>query len=189
MVSVGVSDGGGSEVGDGVVFGTTEKGGPFDMDDYITRFRLEHPFEPVLSLAAGDEGDPDPLQFKNIQVFDPRARDDPDARRFYVACVEFNLPDTKSDDGEETEIDDPNDLPPRGFRRERPVDCPSVPSPPTTAGRSIIPPMDATAERSTSRRTSAPPWVQLRGRNLDRPQLVSDPLWKSLDCTITRITS
>lgn len=74
--------------------------------DYITHFRLEDFFEPVLSLATGDEGAPTAFQFENIIVFDPRARYDPTAGRFYIACVEFNLPD--ENDGEE--VTDPNDF-------------------------------------------------------------------------------
>lgn len=97
-------------------------------DDYITHYRLEDFFESVLSLSEGtidvngdgktvadEDGDdadsePDPFQFENTQVFDPRARFDPNAGengRFYVACVEFNLPDTKpDDDGERVENGD-----------------------------------------------------------------------------------
>lgn len=86
--------------------GNDRRGGDPPNDDYLTHFRLEDFFEPVLSLADGDEGDPTAFQFENIIVFDPRARYDPDAGRFYVACVEFNLSDTDAG----SEIDDPNDF-------------------------------------------------------------------------------
>lgn len=110
--------------------GTDRAGGPSDTDDYITHYRLEDFFYDVLNLAAGDEdhdgdGEPDALQFENTQVFDPRVRYDPDSGRFIVACVEFNLPDTKPDDDgtldengdgdatdekESVDIEDPDDL-------------------------------------------------------------------------------
>lgn len=86
--------------------GADRKGGNPPNDDYLTHFRLEDFFEPVLSLDPDDEGDPTAHQFENIIVFDPRARYDPAAGRFYVACVEFNLPDEK--DG--TEVSDPSDF-------------------------------------------------------------------------------
>lgn len=123
-----------SEIGfidkDDPVDGADRAGGPFDDSDYLTHYRLEDFFHDVLSLAEEDEdidndGTPDPLQFENILVFDPRARFDPNTGRFLVACVEFNLSDTKPDDDgsldengdgdatdeEETvEITDPNDF-------------------------------------------------------------------------------
>lgn len=92
--------------------GADRKGGDPPNDDYLTHFRLEDFFEPVLSLHPDDEGDPTAFQFENIIVFDPRARFDPDAGRFYVLCVEFNLPDevNADDDGEFEPINDPNDF-------------------------------------------------------------------------------
>jgi hypothetical protein len=77
--------------------GADRKGGPFDDDDYITHYRLEEFFEPVLSLAD-EEKDEGPLQFKNTQVFDPRVRYDSGAGRFYILCVEFNLRDVAQPD-------------------------------------------------------------------------------------------
>lgn len=80
----------------------------------LHHFRLEDWFADVLSLAPDDEP---AAQFENIQVFDPRVRFDPAAERFLVACVEFNLPDTRPDDtlgGDEDDesdlIPDPNDF-------------------------------------------------------------------------------
>ena len=65
-------------------------------------FRLEDWFENVLNLASGDVK---PTQFRNIQVFDPRARYDATHDRYVVACVEFNLPDKVNG----SPVDDPND--------------------------------------------------------------------------------
>lgn len=87
--------------------GADRQGGHLaDENDYITHLRLEDFFEPVLSLHPQDEGDPTAFQFENTTVFDPRARYDPGAGRFYIACVEFNLPD--ENDGRE--VPDPADL-------------------------------------------------------------------------------
>ena len=110
--------------------GADRVGGSNDDSDYITHYRLEDFFYDVLSLDPDDEdndgdGDPDALQFENVQVFDPRARYDPDSGRYLVGCVEFNLPDTKPDDdgtldengdgdatdeNESVEISDPSDF-------------------------------------------------------------------------------